>query len=104
MSLSWTFLTKSFLPLRYRDYFAVMCIGKFGYNKFINYHSEQMDRDFVMTRVYTHDESDIEFREIHNMVDSAVRRDKTIAFAKRIKEERAKKERDAMLDAYNYLN
>ena len=104
MSLSWTFLTKSFLPLRYRDYFAVMCIGKFGYNKYINYMSEGMDSDFVMTRVYTHDESDIEFREKHNMVDAAVRRDKTIAFAKFIKEERAKKEREAMLDAYNYLH
>jgi hypothetical protein len=57
-----------------------------------------------MTRVYTHDESDIKFREGNNMADTAVRRDKTIAFAKRIKEERAKKEREAMLDAYNYLN
>jgi len=104
MSLSWTFLTKSFLPLRYRDYFAVMCIGKFGYNKYLNYIADQGDEEFIMTRVYTHDESDIAFREASNMTDAAVRRDKTIAFAKRIKEERAKKEREAMLDAYNYLN
>ena len=104
MSLSWTFLTKSFLPLRYRDYFAVMCIGKFAYNKFVNHYAEQADNEYVMTRVYTHDESDIKFRESNNMADQAVRRDKTIAFAKRIKEERAKKEREAMLDAYNYLN
>ena len=38
------------------------------------------------------------------MTDSAVKRDKSLAFAKRIKEERAKQERVMMLDAYNYLN
>ena len=42
-----------------------------------------------MTRVYTHDESDIKFREVDNMTDSAVRRDKIISFAKSIKEKRA---------------
>ena len=57
-----------------------------------------------MTRVYTHDESDIKFREVDNMTDAAVRRDKIISFAQSIKEQRAKKEREAMLDAYNYLN
>ena len=104
MSLSWTFLTKSFLPMRYRDYFAVICIGKFTFNKYISYMSDSSDDSFVMTRVYTHDESDIAFREPNNMTDGAVRRDKIISFAKKIKEERAKKEREAMLDAYNYLN
>ena len=58
----------------------------------------------VLTRLYTHDESDIEFREAHNMTDAAVRRDKTLAFAARIKEERAKAERQLMLEAYNELN
>ena len=43
-----------------------------------------------MERLYTHDESDIHFREITNFTDAAVRRDKTIQFAKRIKEARAK--------------
>ena len=104
MSLSWTYLTKSPLPLRYRDYFAVMCISKFVYNKYVNALVASDDHDFVMTRVYTHDESDIKFREPDNMVDSAVRRDKILSFAKGIKEQRAKNEREAMLDAYNYLN
>ena len=104
MSLSWTYLTKSPLPLRYRDYFAVMCIAKFAYNKYVNAISAQDDHDFVMTRVYTHDESDIKFREPDNMVDGAVRRTKILSFAKDIKEQRAKNEREAMLDAYNYLN
>ena len=104
MSLSWTFLTKSPLPLRYRDYFAVMCIGKFCFNKYVNAVSSYDDYEFVMTRVYTHDESDIKFREADNMTDAAVRRDKIISFAHSIKEQRAKQEREAMLDAYNYLN
>ena len=81
MSLSWTYLTKSPLPLRYRDYFAVMYIGKFVLNKYMAAVSAQDDYDFVMTRVYTHDESDIKFREVDNMTDSAVRRDKIISFA-----------------------
>ena len=57
-----------------------------------------------MTRLYTHDESDIEFREVHNMADNAVRREKMMDFAKQIKKMRAVEERKAMLDAYNYLN
>ena len=94
MSLSWTFLTKSFLPLKYRDTFAVMLIGKFGYNKYVNYINEGDTHDAIMSRVYTHDESDIEFRETYNMVDSAVRRDKTITFANRVKAQRAMRERE----------
>ena len=104
MSLSWTFLTKPFVLLRYRDLLAGVAIGSFVATKWIQYNSDKSDYEWVMTRVYTHDESDIAFREDTNMVDSAVKRDKTVAFAKFIKEERAKKEREMMLDAYNYLN
>ena len=57
-----------------------------------------------MIRIYNHDESNIEWREKHNEVDEAVRRDKMIKFANKIKAERAKKEREAMLDAFNYLH
>ena len=103
MSLSWTFLTKSFLPLRYRDMVATIIIGKFAFGKFIQARGESNDNDFVMQRVYTHDESNIQFREAINMTDGAVRRDKQMAFAKRIREQRAKNERAMMLDAYNYL-
>ena len=38
------------------------------------------------------------------MLDNVVRREKMTAFASMIKEARAKKEREMMLDAYNYLN
>ena len=104
MSLSWTFLTKSFLPLRYRDVVATTAIGFWFANKYINYNSDRSDAEFIMSRMYTHDESDIEFREPTNMTDGAVRRTKLIEFANKIKADRAKKEREMMLDAYNYLN
>ena len=89
MSLSWTFLTKSFLPLRYRDTLAGIIIVNFCANKFISYHSEQSD-NHVLTRIYSHDESDIGFKEYTNMHDSAVRRTKSIEFAQRVRSERAK--------------
>ena len=89
MSLSWTFLTKSFMPLRYRDTLAGLIIVNFCANKWNNYNAEQSD-NHIMTRVYTHDESDITFKEVGNMNDSAVRRTKTIEFANRVKLERAK--------------
>ena len=85
MSLSWTYLTKSFLPLRYRDVVASLAIGMWAGNKYLAYNSEKSDNDFIMTRMYTHDESDIEFAEPHNMTDAAVRRDKTIEFARKMK-------------------
>ena len=103
MSLSWTFLTKSFLPLRYRDTICGIVIGKFVFNKYAGYHAEQQD-NYVLTRMYTHDESDLEFREANNMTDSAVRREKSISFANMIRDARARQERELMLDAYNYLN
>ena len=90
MSLSWTFLTKSFLPLRYRDTIAGIVIAKFAFNKYANYHDENADRMAIMTRVYTHDESDIEFREAHNMLDTAVRREKCISFANMVRDARAR--------------
>ena len=43
-----------------------------------------------MTRIYTDDESDIQFREKYNKTDAAVRRKKIIEFAQKIKLERAK--------------
>ena len=82
MSLSWTYLTKSFLPLRYRDVIATISIGMWMANKYVSYHADKSDANFVMTRMYTHDESDIEFAEPHNMTDAAVRRTKIIEFSK----------------------
>ena len=54
--------------------------------------------------MYTTDESDVAFRELHNMQDAAVRRVKIMSFANEIREMRAQKERELMLDAYNHLN
>ena len=90
MSLSWTFLTKSFLPLRYRDTICGIVIGKFIFSKYAGYHAEQTDNAAIMTRIYTHDESDIEFREAHNMTDQAVRREKCISFANMVRDARAR--------------
>ena len=104
MSLSWNYLTKSFMLLRYRDTMAGVLIGGYVYNKIIDRYSKQHDHDFVMTRVYNNDESDIEFREEYNKTDSAVRREKILSFAARIREERATQERTMMLEAYNQLN
>ena len=93
MSLSWTFLTKSFLPLRYRDTIAGLVIVNFAANKWNTINAEKHD-NHVMTRIYTHDESDISFKDKSNMHDTAVRRNKTIEFAHRVKMERAKQERE----------
>ena len=104
MSLSWHYLTKSPLPLKYRDLFATILIANWIGGKYNSYCSEKRDYENVTCRVYTHDESDINFREKTNMADHVVRREKAMAFAAMIKQERAKKERVMMLDAYNYLN
>ena len=104
MSLSWNYLTKSPLPLKYRDLFATVLIGNWMAGKYNTYTAEKRDYESITCRVYTHDESDIGFRERTNMADHVVRREKILKFADMIKEERAKKERVMMLDAYNYLN
>ena len=57
-----------------------------------------------MQRVYTHDESDIQYREVTNRTDGAVKREHAIRYAEKIKLLRAQKEREAALDAFNYLN
>ena len=48
----------------------------------------------LQNRLYTDDESDVEFREIYNKADGAVKRERALKFAQRIKEERAKRERE----------
>jgi hypothetical protein len=54
--------------------------------------------------VYTTDESSADFKHPRNMTDSQVKRTKTEKLVKEVKAARAEKEREAMLDAYNYLN
>ncbi len=57
----------------------------------------------MRTFIYTKDESDLDYKEAWNMSDAAVKREKVIKFADKIKAARAEKEREAMLDAYTYL-
>ena len=103
MSLSWNFLTKPFIGLRYRELIAGSVIGMYGARTIIDYATESEDADNVMTRVYCHDESNIKWREVNNETDTAVRRQKLIQFSNFIKAERAKQERKQQLEAYNYL-
>ena len=78
MSLNYNYLTKSFLLLKYRDVIAVSMISTWVMGKFMQYNSTKSDHEFIFSRLYTHDESDIEFAETHNMTDGAVRRNKII--------------------------
>ena len=103
MSLSWNFLTKPFIGLRYRELIAGSVIGMYGARTIIDYATESEDADNVMTRIYCHDESNIKWREVNNETDTAVRRQKLIQFSNFIKAERAKQERKQQLEAYNYL-
>ena len=48
----------------------------------------------LQTLVYIHDESDIEYRETYNKTDGAVKREKVLKFAAKLKETRAQKERE----------
>ena len=104
MSLSWTFLTKPFIGLRYREVIAGATIGMYFFQTYIDYNASGDDDEAVMTRIWCHDESNVKWRERNNETDDAVRRVKMIQFSEAIKIERAKKERAAMLEAYNYLN
>jgi hypothetical protein len=104
MSLSWTYITRRFILQNYRDAIAVGIIGSFFSAKFLNYVSQSGDNEFMRCRLYTNDETDIEYREAHNKTDAAVRREKVMRFAKEIKAARAEKEREQQLDAYNFLN
>lgn len=104
MSFSWTYLTRRNLFQNYRDYIAVGIIVTGVTGKWAQHIALQRDSTFVMQQVYTHDESDIAFREITNKTDGAVKREHAMRYAEKIKKLRAEKEREAALDAYNYLN
>ena len=80
MSLSWTFLTKSFIGTKYRDVIAGIVVTKWVAGKLINNKARQNDNDNIMTRVYTNDESDIAFRDPMNKADHIVKREKLHAF------------------------
>ena len=49
---------------------------------------------FLQNRVYTNDETDVEYREKYNKTDGAMKRELTMKFAKEIKALRSKRERE----------
>ena len=104
MSFSWTYLTRRFWMQNYRDVVAVSLIGSYVAGKYVKSISESDDNLWTMQHIYTHDESDISYRETNNRTDGAVKREKALAYAAKIKQMRAEREREAQLDAFNYLN
>lgn len=104
MSFSWTYLTRRFLLQNYRDYIAASIVISYVGSKYMKKVTTANDNAWVMQHVYTHDESDIVFQEETNMTDGAVKRDKALKYAAKIRQLRAEREREAALDAYNYLN
>lgn len=104
MSFSNTYLTRRFLLQNHRDWIAMSIIGSFCVGKWLQYANEKENTEFIMQHVYTDDESDITYREKTNKTDGAVKRKIMIAYADKIRRLRAEKEREAQLDAFNYLN
>ena len=104
MSQSSVYLTRRFFLMNYRDMVAVIMIGSFGVSQFTNYLEKSRTNEGTFQHIYTEDESDIAYRNTNNKTDSAVRCHKVKAYRKKIEEARAKNEREAQLDAYNYLN
>ena len=104
MSFSWTYLTRRFLLQNYRDMLAVTIVGTYVVGAHFKGIAEADDNNWVMQRVYTHDESDIKYREQTNRTDGAVKREHAIKYSEKIKKLRAERERVQALDAYNYLN
>jgi hypothetical protein len=104
MSLSWTYLTRRFAGMNYRDFVAVSMIGSFMTSQYLSYHAKQDDNTFIMQRVYTTDQSSMAFRDSINQTDAAVKRDHAMRYATQVKQLRAEKEREMALDAFNYLN
>ena len=102
MSFSYYYLTRRVWFLNYRDYMCMGLITGYGLEKFVEYCNAEDDRNVTM-RVYTDDESDTRFKSVYNKTDGAVAREKAMAYAEKIKLLRAQHEREAQLDAFNYL-
>ncbi len=104
MSFSWTYLTRRFLFQNNRDFVAVTIVGTYAFGKVFGHISKTDDNNWTNQRVYTHDETDIRYREQNNRTDGAVKREHALKYAEKIKKMRAEQERVAALDAFNYLN
>ena len=104
MSTSWTYLTRRFILQNYRDYVCATIVCSYALGVTLQYLAHADDDQWSRQRVYTHDESDIRYKETSNRTDGAVKREHAIRYAEKIKLMRAQKEREAALDAFNYLN
>lgn len=104
MSFSWTYLTRRFLLMNYRDMLAMSIVGTYAIGSYFQHVAKEDDNRWILQRVYTHDESDISYREVTNRTDGAVKREHAMRYAEKIKKMRAEREREAALDAFNYLN
>jgi len=79
-------------------------IASYGFGTWLQWLSRSNDNSYVMQHIYTDDESDISFRDTNNKTDGAMKRKYALAYAAKINQMRADKERAAQLDAFNYLN
>ena len=95
MSFSWTYLTRRFVLMNYRDYAAVGLISSYGVGTIATHFAEKMDNDWALQHVYTDDETDISYREVTNKTDGAVKRKLGMAYREKILQMRADKEREA---------
>ena len=102
-ALSWTYLSKPIIWMRHREFVVYFIFASYFLNKSKAYLDRRNNHSFIEARIYTHDESDISFKERTNKSDSAVSREKILAFRESVLKERVNKEREAMIDAYDYL-
>ena len=104
MSFSWTYLTRRFVGMNYRDYAAMMIVGTYSVGQVFRRVAQNDDNLWTRQQVYTHDETDIRYRETTNRTDGAVKREHAFKYAAKIRQMRAERERAAQLDAFNYLH
>eukprot|EP00352_Strombidinopsis_acuminata_P008864 CAMPEP_0176374486 /NCGR_PEP_ID=MMETSP0126-20121128/26790_1 /TAXON_ID=141414 ORGANISM="Strombidinopsis acuminatum, Strain SPMC142" /NCGR_SAMPLE_ID=MMETSP0126 /ASSEMBLY_ACC=CAM_ASM_000229 /LENGTH=108 /DNA_ID=CAMNT_0017735079 /DNA_START=12 /DNA_END=338 /DNA_ORIENTATION=+ len=103
MSFSHNYLTRRFLLQNYRDYVAVTMIGTWALGYTLRSYDDRTNSNYMAMRMINDDESDITYREATNKTDAAVRRRHALNYSEKIKKLRAEKEREAALDAFNYL-
>ena len=97
------YFTRRFIFQNYRDYIAVGIVSSYIAGSYVRKMSADDDNAFTLQKVYTHDESDQMYKETTNRTDGAVRREHALRYAERIRKIRAEREREAQLDAFNYL-
>jgi len=68
-ALSWTYLNKPIIWMRHREFIVYFIFGSYVVNKSKAYFDRRKNYTFVESRIYTHDESDIHFKERTNKSD-----------------------------------